>query len=113
LTEIIIRFLVGGALVSVFSALGDILQPKSFAGLFGAAPSVAVATLAITALKKEPAYLAVEGRSMLLGAVALWFYCLTVRYFLTRRRQSALRSSFLAMPVWFGISFGLCLVLLR
>jgi hypothetical protein len=42
------RFLIGGVVVSAFSALGDILKPKSLAGLFGAAPSVALATLALT-----------------------------------------------------------------
>jgi transposase len=31
--------------VSAFAALGDTLRPKSFAGLFGAAPSIALATL--------------------------------------------------------------------
>jgi hypothetical protein len=47
MSEYVIRFLVGGAVVSAFSMLGDVLKPKSFAGLFGAAPSVALATLGI------------------------------------------------------------------
>jgi hypothetical protein len=38
MTEYIVRFLVGGAVVSAFAMLGDVLRPKSFAGLFGAAP---------------------------------------------------------------------------
>ena len=42
MTEYLIRFLVGGVVVSAFSMLGDLLRPKSFAGLFGAAPSVAL-----------------------------------------------------------------------
>jgi hypothetical protein len=37
LTEIMIRVIVGGVIVSIFAILGDILKPKSFAGLFGAA----------------------------------------------------------------------------
>jgi len=36
--QILIRFLVGGAVVSVFAPIGDVLKPKSFAGLFGATP---------------------------------------------------------------------------
>jgi hypothetical protein len=32
-----LRFIAGGVAVSMFAALGDTLQPKSFAGLFGAA----------------------------------------------------------------------------
>jgi hypothetical protein len=36
MTQILVRFLVGGAVVSAFAAVGDMLKPKSFAGLFGA-----------------------------------------------------------------------------
>ncbi|MGB8632959.1 MAG: hypothetical protein WCD69_26885 [Xanthobacteraceae bacterium] len=43
-----LRLIAGGIAVSMFAALGDTLQPKSFAGLFGAAPSIALATLLIT-----------------------------------------------------------------
>ena len=35
----------GERIVSAFAMLGDVLRPKSFACLFGAAPSVALATL--------------------------------------------------------------------
>jgi hypothetical protein len=36
--EYVIRFLAGGLVVSLFAVAGDVLRPKSFAGLFGAAP---------------------------------------------------------------------------
>ena len=36
--EYLVRFLVGGIVVSAFAVLGDLLRPKSFAGLFGALP---------------------------------------------------------------------------
>jgi hypothetical protein len=49
--QIAIRFLVGGLVVSGFAIIGDLLKPKSFAGLFGAAPSVALATLGLTVAK--------------------------------------------------------------
>jgi hypothetical protein len=44
---------------------GDGLRPKSFAGLFGAALSVALATLALTVFKDGKAYAALEARSMI------------------------------------------------
>ena len=69
-TQILIRFLVGGAVVSAFAILGDLLKPKSFAGLFGAAPSVALATLGLTIATEGPSYAATEARSMMAGAVA-------------------------------------------
>ena len=57
-----------------FTALGDTLRPKSFAGLFGAAPSIALATLLITLSQKGAPFAAVEGSSMIVGAFALALY---------------------------------------
>jgi hypothetical protein len=69
-----LRFLAGGIAVSAFAALGDTLRPKSFAGLFGAAPSIALPTLLITLSHKGAPFVAVEGRSMIVGAIALAAY---------------------------------------
>src|SRR2546423_12339893 len=71
ISELIIKFIVGGAVVSAFAALGDVFKPKSFAGLFGAAPSVALATLILAIQKDGPQYVSTEARSMMVGAVAL------------------------------------------
>ena len=35
MTEYILRFIAGGAIVSAFAILGDMLKPKSFSGLLG------------------------------------------------------------------------------
>jgi hypothetical protein len=81
-----LRFLAGGIAVSAFAALGDVLRPKSFAGLFGAAPSIALATVLITLSQKGAAFAAVEGRSMIVGAFALaaysWTVCVLLKKFL-------------------------------
>src|SRR3984957_20985060 len=55
-----LRFLAGGLIVSAFAILGDLLRPKSFAGLFGAAPSVALATLSLAIVKNGSAFAAVR-----------------------------------------------------
>jgi len=70
MTELAIRFVAGGALVALFAVLGDIFTPKSFAGLFAAAPSVALATMLLTLHKQGSAYVSTEARSMIVGAVA-------------------------------------------
>src|ERR1700683_1364915 len=57
------RFLLGGLIVSAFAVVGDVLRPKGFAGLFGAAPSVALATLSLTLLTQGKQYAALEARS--------------------------------------------------
>jgi Protein of unknown function (DUF3147) len=71
-------FLAGGVAVAAFAALGDTLRPKSFAGLFGAAPSIALATLVITLRQQGPAFVALEAQSMIVGALALAAYSWTV-----------------------------------
>ncbi len=38
MSQTLIRFLIGGAIVSAFAIIGDILKPKSFAGLFWRCP---------------------------------------------------------------------------
>jgi hypothetical protein len=77
--EWVVRFLLGGTIVSVFALIGDILKPKGFAGLFGAAPSVAIASLALTIGTQGKLYAAIEARSMIAGAVALLLYAHLVR----------------------------------
>lgn len=107
MTQIFIRFLVGGAVVSLFALIADVLKPKSFAGLFGAAPSVALATLSLTIATEGAAYAAVEARSMMAGAAAFFFYASCVSWVLMRYRMKALPVTVLAMPVWFAVAFAL------
>ncbi len=64
----------GGAIVSAFALLGEMCKPKTFAGIFGAAPSVALATLGLALLNQGSSFAALEGRSMVLGAVAFVAY---------------------------------------
>jgi hypothetical protein len=72
--DLIFRIAVGGLIVSFFAALGDVLKPRSLAGLFGAAPSIALATLGLTILADGKRYAATEARSMIAGAVAFLLY---------------------------------------
>ncbi len=78
MTEYLIRFLAGGAVVSAFAMLGDVLRPKSFAGPFGAAPSVALATLGIAIYQHGKSYAAAQTLSMVAGAIGLAIYRVVV-----------------------------------
>ena len=78
MTEYLVRFLVGGVVVSAFAMLSDVLRPKSFAGLFGAAPSVALATLGIAVYRHGPDYAAFQSQAMMAGAIALAVYSVVV-----------------------------------
>lgn len=113
LKDLVIRFLLGGAIVSLFALLGDLFRPKSFAGLFGAAPSVALATLGLTIAKHGGAYAAAEGRSMMAGAVALAVYSQLVSWLLMRYQLHALMVTSLSIIPWTGVAFGLWSLFLR
>jgi hypothetical protein len=113
LVDLAIRFAIGGLIVSAFAVAGEIFKPKSFAGIFGAAPSVALATLALTAFMRPPAYLSLEGRSMIAGAVALLVYCLAVGALFWRSGHHAVLEAGLPWLPWFAVAFGLWAWLLR
>jgi hypothetical protein len=105
--EYILRFLIGGLVVSSFAVLGEIFRPKSFAGIFGAAPSIALATIGLTIAKEGKAYASVEAHSMIFGAIAFFVYACATSYILMRYRPQALTTTIALMPIWFGVSFGL------
>jgi hypothetical protein len=107
LSQILVRFLVGGAVVSVFAAVGDVLKPKSFAGLFGAAPSVALATLGLTIAAEGTSYAAIEARSMMAGALALFAYASFVSWLMVRYNVKAIVTTICSMPLWIGVAFGI------
>ncbi len=105
--EYLVRFVAGGLIVSAFAIVGDMLRPKSFAGLLGAAPSVALATLSIAVIQHGPQYAAAESWTMIYGAVALACYSLAVCHLLLRFRLGALPATILAFAVWLAVAFGL------
>jgi hypothetical protein len=113
LSDALVRFLIGGVAVSVFATVGGLFKPLSFAGLFGAAPSVALATLTLAILKDGKAFAGTECRSMIAGAAGLCLYSILVSLLLNRFRLSALMATLSAMPLWFLTAFGLWRIFLR
>lgn len=86
--------------------LGDLFKPRSFAGLFGAAPSVALATLALTVRKEGTHFASLETRSMILSAVAFLVYASCVSWTLMRRGHSALLVTLSFLGIWAAAAFG-------
>ena len=104
--DIVLRFVIGGLVVTLFAMIGDLFKPKTFAGLFGAAPSVALATLTLTIFKNGKIYAAAEARSMVFGAAALFAYCCIVTWLVKRDRMRAFGATSAAMFGWFAVAFG-------
>ncbi|HKF46473.1 MAG TPA: hypothetical protein VKB38_03895 [Terracidiphilus sp.] len=107
MNEYIIRFLVGGAVVSFFAVMGEVLRPKSFAGLFSAAPSIALATIGVTIAHHGKLYAAVECRSMVFGALGFFVYASAACWLMMRCKVSALLTTVALLPLWFGASAAL------
>jgi uncharacterized membrane protein (GlpM family) len=113
LMDLVLRFVVGGIVVSLFALIGDLFKPKSFAGLFSAAPSVALASLGLAFLQHGPDYAALEGRSMMVGAIAFFLYSQLVAYLVLRRKLGVFMVTGASLVVWLASAFALWSVLLR
>jgi hypothetical protein len=109
----LIRFMIGGALVSAFAMAGDVLRPKGFAGLFSAAPSVAIASLALTSVQESPSYAALEAKSMLLGSIAMFLYAAGCTYLMAKVHTKAGPTSAAMLAVWAIATFSLRFALLK
>jgi uncharacterized membrane protein (GlpM family) len=105
--ELIARFLIGGCIVSIFAVIAEVLRPKGFAGLFAAAPSVALATLGLTVMSEGNRYAAIEARSMMGGAAAFLIYAICCVYFIGVRHTKTVPSTFALLAVWLIAALGL------
>jgi hypothetical protein len=113
LKSLLFRFLVGGLFVSGFATLGSILKPKSFAGLFGAAPSIALATLGLTIATEGSWYAAREARSMIGGAIAFLVYAYSVMHLMVRFKPPTMLLTSALLFAWLAVALGIWSVVLR
>src|SRR5207248_8057734 len=95
---LLVRVLAGGALVVAFAMLSDMLKPKMFAGLFGAAPSVATASLLVSGLAMGPARDERYATGMIAGAIGLVVY--SVAAALAVKHLGSVAGGILAWVAW-------------
>ena len=111
ISSVLLKAVVGGLAVVAFSLVGHAGRPKRFAGLFSAAPSVAVASLAITAVGKGADATVPYAQGMVFGTAGMVAYCLVSLYLI--QRLHALIGSILAWLAWLLVAGGLYLALGR
>jgi uncharacterized membrane protein (GlpM family) len=95
---VIAKGLCGGALVVAFALLSEMVKPKRFAGLFGAAPAIAIAGLAITLVTKG-AHDAREASTGMLAGCAGMVACAAAAV-LALKRMRPLLGALLSVGVW-------------
>jgi len=100
-----LKALVGGFVVVGFSLIGQAGHPKRFAGLFSAAPSVAVASLAMTVVARGTDATLAYAQGMLIGSAGMVAYCLVSLVLINRLH--ALVGSSLAWLAWLAVAGGL------
>lgn len=93
-----VKGLAGGTLVVAFALLSEGLSPKRFAGLFSAAPAVAIAGLAIVLLDKSPHDAHQNAVGMIAGAAGMIAYAAWVVRLLRHSRASM--AALVAMAAW-------------
>jgi hypothetical protein len=106
-----LRVVAGGTLVVAFAMLGDVLKPKMFAGLFGAAPSVATASLLVSGLAMGASRETQYATGMIAGAVGLVVYSAAAAF--TVRHLGAVAGSVVAWIAWLVPAAAIYWVFLR
>lgn len=102
--EYVAKFFAGGLLVCLFALISEACQPKQFAGLFSAAPSVLLATLIITLMFKGAALARLDVEGAIAGAVGLTIYSLTASKVI--KRTGTLVGALLSLAAWLAASFA-------
>jgi uncharacterized membrane protein (GlpM family) len=88
--------------VVAFALLAETLSPKRFAGVFAAAPSVALASLFVTTLHKGPEEAKRDCIGMIAGAIGFVAYALVAPA--AMRRFGSLRGSSAALLGWAAVT---------
>jgi hypothetical protein len=107
---VLAKGLVGGVFVALFALIGESVQPKSFSGLFSAAPSIALGALAITLLTDGSADAKDQALAMVFGALAMVLFCMVAAVAI--ERFDAVYGSAISFVAWFaaaGVSYVLVL----
>src|ERR1041385_6197240 len=107
LGALVLRFLIGGTVVSLFAAIAEVFEPKSFSGLFGAAPSVAIATLALPYHNDGAAATSTAARWMLGAPPAMLVYGSCCVAACRRERIPVWAAAVAAWFAWLAVAFGL------
>ena len=103
------KFLVGGTVVVLFALVSETFQPKRFAGLFSAAPSVLLASLIVTVLLEGTAPASLSASGAVAGAVGLVTFALVSAWAVNRWK--GLAGSLISLVPWAVVSLAAYLVL--
>ena len=108
---VLAKGLVGGVFVAAFALIGESVQPKSFSGLFAAAPSIALAALTITLLTDGSPEAGEQALAMVFGAIAMVLFCVLAAVAI--ERLDAVYGSAVSFVGWFAVAGASYFLVLR
>jgi hypothetical protein len=111
LLTLVIKGLAGGTLVMLFALIGEVIRPRSVAGITSGAPSVAAAGLLVTVLTTGAISAWNQSLAMIAGAAGLVVWCLVATDAV--KRLGGLKGSLTSTTVWFIAAFCLWALVLR
>jgi hypothetical protein len=101
----------GGLFVVAFALVSEAVKPKRFAGLFSAAPSVALANLAIVVATRGHAEAIASTRGMAIGAVA--FTASAALGAAVARRRGVRMATLVVVGTWIAVALPLFFLFLQ
>ena len=107
---LLVKALVGGLGVVAFTVVARVVRPERLAGLFCAAPSVAVGSLAVVVLVSGQRDGVLAAQGMIVGAAALVAACLVGALVARPADGSALRISAATSVAWLAAAALLAVV---
>jgi len=102
--DLILRFALGGAAVSAFSALAELFKPKTFSGILGAAPAVALVSLAIAFHQRGRGVVRDHALGMICGSVGFLAYAVACVFVTANSRLPVWLGAALCWLVWFLVA---------
>jgi hypothetical protein len=98
------KTLAGALFVTLFAVIAETISPKQLSGVFGAAPSVALASLVVTLLTAGTTTAEAATFGMISGAIAMiGYWAVTAR---TVDDRGALVASVASWAVWLVIALA-------
>ena len=108
---IVLKGLLGGLMVVVFSLVGEVVRPRGLAGITSAAPAVAIGSLLLALLASGVTAAVDLSLGMVAGAAALVLWCLVGIEAV--KRLGALKGSVVTTGVWLVAALSTWAVFLR
>ena len=104
MNDLLLRFTLGAAAVSFFSALAEVFKPKTFSGILGAAPAVALVSLGLTFIQRGEAVVREQALGMICGGIGFLVYACSCVFMTANTRLPVWAGAALCWSLWFLVA---------